>query len=115
LIGNSKTGCDFCRDPDGDVGYPQYGVAPHECFWRKGPEFTLGQSTLLPVDQWEAGFVPDLEPHEDWRSFVYPSACGTYYCPHCDAKTYETRWNALIARIGPPPASITHLDQEQKG
>lgn len=97
-------GCDFCRDSDGVRILPQYGVAPHECFWRKGPQFTIGQSTLLPFSQWDDAFVPDLEDDEDWSAFVYPSACGTFYCPKCDAASYQAAWKRLTDRIGPPPA-----------
>lgn len=97
------SGCDYCADDGGGRMLPMYGVAPHECFWRKGPEFTLGQSTLLPFDQWDSAFVPDLEPGETWDNFVYPSACGTFYCPNCDADKYAAAWSELVARIGPPP------------
>lgn len=99
-VGIPGAACEFC---DGE--YPMYGVAPHECFWRKGPEFTIGQSTLLPFDQWEAGFVPDLEDHETWADFGYPSACGVFYCPTCNKDSYEAAWSGFIAKHGPPPAN----------
>jgi hypothetical protein len=98
-------GCELCCDGNGDSWYPMYGVAPHECYWRKGPEFTLGQSTLVAFGPDDC-FVPDLEPHEGWDAFVYPSACGTYYCPRCHAGQYADAWNRLIDRIGPPPPAI---------
>ena len=85
--------------------FPMYGVAPHECFWRKGPEFTLGQSTLIPFGEQDC-FVPDLEPDEDWSAFVYPGAYGIFYCPTCHADEYKAAWGALVARIGEPPESL---------
>src|SRR5687768_4094915 len=71
------SGCELCRDEDGEQWYPLYGVAPHECYWRKGPEFSLGQSTLKPITP-EDCFVPELERGEGWSDFVYPKACGVY-------------------------------------
>jgi hypothetical protein len=98
--------CDLCRDPeDGISMYPMYGVGPHDCYWRKGPEFTLGQSTLQPLSP-EHCFVPDLEDDEDWSAYVYPRACGIYYCPTCQRDRYERDWTALTDRIGDPPASL---------
>ena len=86
--------------------FPMYGVAPHECYWRKGPKFTIGNSTLIPFGD-EACFVPDLEADEDWSAFVYPSACGIFYCPQCQRDKYIAAWNALIGRIGPPANAAT--------
>ena len=104
---NPEDGCKLCADPeDGLSEYPMYGVAPHECYWRKGPQFTIGQSTLAPITP-EHCFVPDLEPHEDWSHFGYPGACGVYYCPNCQRERYQSAWDALVARIGPPPAALT--------
>lgn len=94
-----ETDCPICG---GDSRV--YGVAPHECFWRKGPEFTLGQSTLLPVSEWEGLFVPELEDGETWADFVYPTACGTYYCAHCQQAEYQAHWERFVAKFGPPPA-----------
>lgn len=85
--------------------YPMYGVAPHECYWRKGPGFTLGQSTLTPITANDC-FVPDLEEYEGWQDFKYPQACGIFYCPRCQREEYETAWNQLINRIGQP-----HMEQ----
>jgi hypothetical protein len=73
-----------CANPECGE-YPYYGVAPHECFYKKGPEYTVGQSTLLPRNEWPDNFVLDLEPGEDPATVRYPSACGTYYCPTCRA------------------------------
>jgi len=93
-----------CPDCENDL--PQYGVAPHECYWRKGPEFVIGQSTLLPIGEWTDCFVPDLEEGEGWDAFVYPSACGTFYCPACQRDRYQAAWTELVARIGLPPADV---------
>lgn len=100
--------CEHCYDPDEPSisYYPMYGVAPHECYWRKGPEFTLGQSTLKPFSP-EDCFVPDLEDDEDWGAFQYPSACGVYYCPNCQHEEYQRAWQALVLRIGEPPDEVT--------
>ncbi len=87
--------------------YPLYGVAPHECYWRKGPEFTLGQSTLLPIEQWTDLFVPDLEDGETWADFGYPSACGVFYCAKCQHERYSAAWAKLVAGIGEPPAEFS--------
>lgn len=73
-----------CSNPECGE-YPYYGVAPHECFYKKGPEFTVGQSTLLPRAHWPDSFVLDLMPGEDPETVAYPSACGVYYCPDCRA------------------------------
>lgn len=100
-----SAGCDLCRDEDGEVFLPMYGVAPHECYWRKGPEFTLGQSTLKPFTADDC-FVPDLLEDEDWSAFRYPAACGVFYCPNCGREAYEREWTRLVERIGPPPEQI---------
>lgn len=71
--------CETCKNGE----YPIYGVAPHECYWRKGPEYQIGQSTLLPSEDWPLNFwlevAAPLEPHE----IQYPNACGVYFCPDC--------------------------------
>lgn len=71
-----------CTNPEHDL-YPHYGVAPHECFYKKGREFMPGQSTLLPRDQWPENFVLEVEEGEDPATITYPSACGVFYCPSC--------------------------------
>ena len=72
----------ICSNPDHDL-YPHYGVAPHECFYKRGPEFKIGQSLLRPRDEWPSNFVLDVEPGEDPATITYPGACGTYFCPTC--------------------------------
>jgi hypothetical protein len=94
-----------CIDSNGDQWLPMYGCAPHECYWRKGPEFTLGQSTLIPFSSDDC-FVPDIEDGEGWEAFVYPMACGVFYCPECQQDEYKAAWRKLVDRIGPPPPAI---------
>lgn len=77
-----QTGNPDCADPDCGF-YPHYGVAPHECFYKRGPEFTIGQSLLKPASEWPANFVVELEPGETAETVQYPGACGVYYCPTC--------------------------------
>ncbi len=98
-------GCDFCRDPlDGESWFPMYGVAPHECYWRKGPEFTIGQSTLKEIHRTDC-FVPDLS-EGGWDGFKYPSACGIFYCPNCQQDKYKSAWALCIKRNGNPPDGV---------
>jgi hypothetical protein len=103
--GIPSAGCSLCTEPDGTPFLPMYGVAPHKCFWRKGPQFTLGQSSLVPFTDSDC-FVPDLEDDEGWAAFIYPAACGIYYCPNCHCDEYGAAWAALVGRIGDPPADV---------
>lgn len=64
--------CEHCTDPDGAPCYPSYGVAPHTCFY-KIPGATIGQSVLLPRDQWPDNFI---EAEQD-------PGHGIYWCPNC--------------------------------
>jgi hypothetical protein len=65
--------CPACTDPDtGEPLLPVYGVAPHTCFY-KIPGATMGQSVVLPRDQWPANF------HEDPEN----PGCGIWSCEHC--------------------------------
>lgn len=101
-----RKGCELCTDHEGEEPwYPMYGVAPHDCYWRKGPQYQLGQSTLVPFRP-EDCFVPELKAGETWADFGYPSACGVYYCPKCDRERYEAAWSELVARVGEPPENV---------
>lgn len=71
-----------CRNEECNL-YPYYGVAPHECFYKRGEEFTIGQSLLKPKEEWPDNFRLDIEPGEDPAIIKYPGACGVYYCPDC--------------------------------
>lgn len=73
-----------CADPEHDF-YPYYGVAPHECYYKKGPEFRIGESTIHPVSEWPDNFVVELEPGETAEQAQAASACGVYYCSTCKA------------------------------
>lgn len=64
--------CALCTDPDGEACYPQYGVAPHICF-HQIPGATIGQSKLVPPEQWPPNFMPDPDN----------PGHGTYWCVHC--------------------------------
>lgn len=85
-----------CANPACD-DYPYYGVAPHECFYKKGAEFMPGQSTLLHRHEWPSNFVLDIEPGEDPATIEYPNACGVYYCPTCEHGLGEAR--AKLAKL----------------
>ena len=74
----------MCDDPMHEY-FPQYGVAPHECFYKRGPEYTIGQSLLKPRDEWPDNFILEVEPDEDPATITYPNACGVFYCPTCKA------------------------------
>jgi hypothetical protein len=64
--------CQHCIDPDGERCLPAYGVAPHTCFY-KIPGAAIGQSVLLPRQEWPDNFIEDAEcPGQ-----------GMWYCEHC--------------------------------
>ncbi|WP_229510776.1 MULTISPECIES: hypothetical protein [unclassified Massilia] len=64
--------CEHCTDPDGQPCMPSYGVAPHECFY-KIPGAKIGESRLLPREQWPDNFAEDPDS----------PGLGTYWCPVC--------------------------------
>lgn len=66
------TSCVDCIDPDGEKCYPSYGVAPHLCFY-KVPGATVGESLLLPKEQWPSNFIEDPDV----------PGCGVWFCPTC--------------------------------
>ncbi len=54
--------CVNCNDGDGVSVYPYYGVAPHECYFRKKGGFDdnkVGESTLTPKEEWPDNFQED--------------------------------------------------------
>lgn len=63
--------CFYCADPDGEPCFPQYGPAPHRCFYLIGKP--MGQSEPLPSDQWPSNFLEDPDS----------PGLGTYWCPYC--------------------------------
>lgn len=64
--------CATCED--GNL-LPQYGVAPHDCFYKIGKQ--IGQSVVHPSDSWPDNFEVDQESG---------GRCGTYHCPACGPK-----------------------------
>lgn len=67
--------------------YPIYGVAPHECYWRKPGGFNnpLGTSTIEPFDKWPENFVAEIDPSKKVSDQIAWGLCGIYYCP-CKGK-----------------------------
>jgi len=59
-----------CRNKE-HSGFPIYGVAPHDCFYKIGKN--IGESEVHPVETWPENFVVDKEDNN----------CGIYYCPTC--------------------------------
>ncbi|HGL4258445.1 TPA: hypothetical protein ACKE3D_002125 [Burkholderia dolosa] len=51
---------------------PQYGVAPHDCFYKLGK--SMGQSVTHPRDSWPSNFELDAESN---------GQCGIFHCPDC--------------------------------
>jgi len=72
--------CDDCL--------PNYGVAPHECFYKIGKP--IGQSRVLPESEWPPNFEPDPDA----------PGLGTYHCPACDP---DPRWREPAQLNNPPP------------
>jgi len=77
---NNKPICPDCKDSDGNVVYPQYGVGPHKCFY-KIEGAVLGDSELLPKDLWPDNFIEDPDCKE----------CGVWFCPTCKEGMTEHR------------------------
>lgn len=76
-----------------DEGYPQYGVAPHECFWRKPGGFaenTIGQSTIEPLEEWPDNFLAEIDPTQRIGPQISYGLCGVWYCPVCKKGMEET-------------------------
>lgn len=63
--------CKHCTAPNGDIGYPYYGLAPHV---HTQPLFGTKFTGEVPDN-----FLPD--PDEP--------GCGTWYCPACKAGMAE--------------------------
>lgn len=66
--------------------YPYYGVAPHECFWRKPGGFEgnkLGTSTIDPVNTWPKNFYAEIVEEQTVTQQMLGSLTGVYYCPCC--------------------------------
>lgn len=90
---------DLLEQVEGEADlYPYYGVAPHECYWKKPGGFgknPLGTSTIEPVPDWPDNFLlevdPGGEPQLGW------GACGVFVDPESpgavDAMASETLWS----------------------
>lgn len=53
--------------------FPYYGVGPHTCYFRRGPQFKIGQSKMMPRSKWPKNFVSEAEG----------AKTGVWYCPVC--------------------------------
>lgn len=75
----------MCSNPDCD-SYPIYGVAPHECYWRKPGGFEenpLGTSTIVPLEDWPDNFEAEIDPDKPVAEQLSWGLCGVHYCPEC--------------------------------
>ena len=81
-----------CEADDCDC-YPNYGVAPHECYWRKPGGFEenpLGTSTIIDPDKWPDNFLAEIDQSEPIEQQISWGLCGVYYCPRCKHGMEET-------------------------
>lgn len=75
----------MCKNADCEL-YPIFGVAPHECYWRKDGGFEenpLGTSTIEPLQNWPNNFLAEIEPDIDVKQQLSWGLCGVYFCPEC--------------------------------
>lgn len=66
--------------------YPQYGPAPHECYWRKPGGFEknpLGTSTIEPPAEWPDNFLAEIDKSESVEKQISWGLCGVWFCPKC--------------------------------
>lgn len=63
--------------------YPVFGVAPHECYWRKPGGFNnpLGTSTIEPLDNWPDTFYAEIDTTRPVSAQLGWGLCGVYVCP----------------------------------
>jgi hypothetical protein len=63
--------------------YPVFGVAPHECYWRKpgGFDNPLGTSTINPLESWPDGFYAEIDTSKPVSGQLNWGLCGVYVCP----------------------------------
>ena len=76
-----------------DDYFPQYGVAPHECYWRKKGGFDknpLGTSTIINLGDWPNNFLAEIDPDQPVTSQIGWGLCGVHYCPDCKEGMLET-------------------------
>lgn len=98
--------------------YPQYGVAPHECYWRKPGGFKenpLGTSTIKPLGSWPDNFLAEIESGEPIEKALSWGLCGVYYCPSCKngMEESETLWgkNKILNALPTPPETGSSEDE----
>ena len=92
----------MCNHSDCNV-YPYYGVAPHECCWRKLGGFKenpLGTSTIDPLDNWPDNFFAEIDSNIDIVQQLSWGLCGVYVCPKCKSgfKAKGLLWDAKRIR-----------------
>lgn len=89
---NGNPSCRYCTGENGEALYPQYGVAPHNCYY-KIPGAVIGESQLLPKEEWPENFIPDPDNN----------GCGVWFCPVCRKGQDEhvnLIANSIIAKAG---------------
>lgn len=80
-----------CSHPDCSY-YPYYGVAPHECYWRKEGGFEanpLGTSTIEPLEKWPENFLAEIDLAADVELQLSWGLCGVFVCPTCGSGISE--------------------------
>jgi len=92
-------GCEFCIDPDGNLCFPSFGIAPHVPTELNG---IRGHQFVEPRP--EDGFIPDPDD----------STVGIYYCTHCGCgKPEELPILTLAekaARVAAEPDCLSRVD-----
>jgi hypothetical protein len=79
-----------CTDSkcENEEWYPQYGVAPHECYWKKPGGFEEnmpGDSTIEPLEKWPDSFLAEIDGSKPIKPQLQYGLCGVYFCPKCKA------------------------------
>lgn len=95
---------------EGCQDFPQYGTAPHECYWRKPGGFEanpLGTSTIDPVSEWPDNFLAEVDLSISPEQNLKWGLCGVYYCPSCKSGMPE-----VAGRHGGIPYVIENRSDE---
>jgi len=91
-----------CKNEECDI-YPYYGVAPHECFFRKEGGFknSLGTSTIKPHSKWPDNFLAEVNPNKPINEQLKNGLCGIYFCPSCKSgvKPNESLWGPARIKL----------------
>jgi len=92
-------GCEFCIDPDGNLCFPSFGIAPHV---PTEPNGIRGHQFVEPRP--EDGFIPDPDD----------STVGIYYCTHCGCGKPEEPPTLTLAekaaRVATEPDCLSRVD-----